>query len=109
VEVHEDQERIAEPRLFRRILLGSLDTYAACQREARRLRARGATAIVAPAAAIQVGRAGGQLVRGLDLVDAPAREGRTLALVGRRPDLRGWLCVEAGRPTARVLAHVNHL
>jgi hypothetical protein len=108
VEVDPDEERIAEPRLFRRVLLGGMDTYDACRREARRLRTRGATAIVAPAAGLQPGRAGGQLVRALDLVDAPPRDGRTLALYGPRPALRGWVCVEAGRPSARVLALVNH-
>jgi hypothetical protein len=109
VEVDEDQERVAQPRLFRRLLLGGGETYDECRREARRLRNRGATAIVAPAAGLRPGRASGQRVDGLDLVEAPSRDGRTLALFGSRPELRGWVCVEAGRPSARVLALVNHL
>jgi hypothetical protein len=108
VEVPEEAERIAKPRLFRRVLLGGRDSYDACRREALRLRKRGATAIVAPAAGIKPGRAGGQVVRGPDLADAPARDGRTLALFGPRPELRGWRCVQAGRPSARLLALVNH-
>lgn len=109
VEVDEDEERIAQPRLFRRLLFGGVETYEECRREARRLRKRGATAIVAPAAGLKAGRAGGQHVRGTDLLDAPSRDGRTLALFGPRPELRGWVCVEVGRPSVRVLALVNHL
>jgi hypothetical protein len=109
VEVDENEERIAQPRLFRRLLLGGLESYDACRREARRLRDRGATAIVAPAAGLKAGRANGQHVDGLDLIEASPREGRTLALFGPRPELRGWVCVEAGRPNARVLELVNQL
>lgn len=108
VEVQEGEERIARPRLFRRLLLGGKHTYDACRSEARRLRKRGATAVLAPSAGLRSGRGGGQLVRGEDLIEAPNREAHTLALFGPRPELRGWVCVEAGRPSARVLALVNH-
>jgi hypothetical protein len=108
VEIHADEERIAEPRLFRRLLIGGRETYEACRREALRLRRRGASAILAPAAALKPGRAGGQYVRGLDLIEAPPRDGHTLALFGPRPELRGWVCVQAGRPSPRVLELVNH-
>ena len=37
------------------------------------------------------------------------RERLAAALFGPRPELRGWVCVEAGRPSTRVLALVNHL
>jgi hypothetical protein len=108
VEVLEEDEQVAQPRLFRRLMLGGTETYEECRQEARRLRRRGATALLAPAAGLKPGSGGGQRVRGLDLVEAPPRDGRTLALFGPRPQLRGWRCVEAGRPTARVLALVNH-
>ena len=107
IEVPEGSERVSRPRLFRRTLRGGTETYPACQEEARRVRARGDTALEAPAAALATGGARGQLVQG-DLVEAPARDGHTLALFGPRPDLRGWVCAEAGRPTTRVLALVNH-
>lgn len=109
VEIDESEEHIAQPRLFRRLLTGGTETYDECRREARRLRRRGATALVAPAAGLMPGSGGGQQVRGLKLIEAPPRDGRTLALFGARPELRGWQCVEAGRPNARVLALVNHL
>ena len=108
VEVPDGSERISRPRLFRGMLRGGLESYRACQAEARRLRARGATALEAPTAALVAGGARGQLVR-RELVEAPARDGRTLALFGPRPDVRGWACAEDGRPTARLLALVNHL
>jgi hypothetical protein len=107
VEVPDGSERISRPRLFRGMLRGGLETYPACQAEAGRLRAQGATALEAPTAALVVGGARGQLVR-RELVEAPARDGRTLALFGPRPDVRGWACADAGRPTTRVLALVNH-
>lgn len=108
IEVPDGSERVSSPRLFRRTLRGGTETYRVCQEEAHRLRARGATALEAPAAALVPGGARGQLVR-RELVEAPARDGRTLALFGPRPDLRGWACSDLGRPTARVLALVNPL
>lgn len=108
VEVPEASETVARPRLFRRTLRGGLNTYEACQDEARRLRGRGATALEAPSAGLVPGGARGQLVRGRNFVEAPARDGRTLALFGVRRALRGWACGDAASPTARVLALVNH-
>lgn len=109
IEVPDGSERISQPRLFRRTLRGGLETYAACQKEARRLRLRGATAVEAPSAGLRVGGARGQLVRGRDLVEAPARDGHTLALFGPRPELRGWACMDGGRPAARILGLVQTL
>jgi RES domain len=108
VEVPDASERVAHPRLFRRMLRGGLDTYEACQDEARRLRGRGATALEAPSAGLVAGGARGQLVRGRRLIDGPALDGRTLALFGVRRALRGWACADAASPSARVLALVNH-
>jgi RES domain-containing protein len=109
VEVPEGSENVARPRLFQRTLRGGLETYAACQEEARRIRRRGATAIEAPSAGLRPGGARGQLVRGRHLVEAPPRDGRTLALFGVRRELRGWACMDEGRPTGRVLELVNQL
>jgi hypothetical protein len=108
VEVPKDSETVGRPRLFRRTLRGGLESYEACREEARRLLARGATAIEAPGAALRAGAARGQLVRGDNLVEASALDGRTLALFGPRPEVRGWLCADSAHPTERVLALVNH-
>jgi hypothetical protein len=108
VEVTDEAERVARPRLFRQTLRGGTESYEQCRAEANRLRARGATAIEAPAAALVSGAARGQLVRSDDLVEASARDGRTLALFGMRPELRGWLCADGARPHARLLALVNY-
>lgn len=107
VDIPEDSERVVRPRLFPRSLRGGTESYSACRGEARRLRARGATALEAPTAALVSGGARGQLVR-RKLVEASARDGRTLALFGPRADVRGWTCHDSGQPTARVLALVNH-
>lgn len=108
VDVGDVSERVARPRLFLRTLRGGRDTYEACQEEARRLRRRGATAVEAPSAALVSGGARGQLVRGRKLIEAPARDGKTLALFGVRGDLRGWACHDDGHPTERLLRLVNH-
>ncbi len=108
VEVTDEAERVARPRLFRQTLRGGPESYEQCRGEARRLLVRGATAIEAPAAALVTGAARGQLVRGDDLIEAPARDGRTLALFGIRPELRGWLSADGARPQGRLLALVNH-
>lgn len=109
VEVPENSEQIGRPRLFARTVRGGLETYPACQEEARRLRRGGATAVEAPTAGLVPGGARGQTVRGRHLVEAPARDGRTLALFGVRRELRGWTCADEAGPSERVLALVNHL
>jgi hypothetical protein len=63
--------------------------WAACQAEARRLRARGAVKLVAPAAALVPGGAFGWRVES-GLRPGPARDGTTIVLFGRRPELVGW-------------------
>jgi RES domain len=108
VDVPDGSEQVARPRLFERTLRGGLETYAACQVEARRLRRRGATAIEAPSAGLVRGGARGQLARPRRMIEASPRDGRTLALLGVRRELRGWACMDEGRPTQRVLALVNH-
>jgi len=106
VEVPAGSEIVHQPSLDQSQLLGGFESHAACREEARRLRAKGATAIQAPSAALLPGAARGQRVsRGL--VEAEKRDGRVLALFGRRPRLRGWLCAESGRPAARLLGLVR--
>jgi RES domain-containing protein len=108
VELSEDSEHLSQPALPEAALLGGLDSYPACRVEARRLRANGATAVQAPSAALLPGTARGQRVES-GLIEADAVEGRVLAVFGRRPKLRGWLCAQSGRPAERVLGLVRHL
>lgn len=96
-----------EPGLSARTLTGGLGSYATCQREARRLRARGVRGLVAPAAALLPGAAHGWRVqRGLQRGEP--REGRVIVLFGPRPDLVGWEAVHEGRPSAKLLGRVRH-
>jgi RES domain len=104
LEIDVERETLAEPSLPTRSLTGGFESYPACRDEAERLRSEGATALVAPSAALLPGGAGGQIVAGGELRDAPGRDGRTLCLFGVRPDVRGHRCVENGRPSARVLS-----
>jgi hypothetical protein len=108
VELPGDIDAAAAPDLDQRDLFGDLASYSACQAEARRLRADGAQAIVAPSAALRPGEAGGQLTDG-GLKDAPERDGVVWVLVGARPDLRGWAAVDSGSPPLRVLWRVRYM
>ena len=100
--------RAVAPALPVEVTTGGLDTYAACQREARRLRALGAAALSAPSAALVEAGASGWLVDG-GLTPGPARDGRVLALFGRHPRLVGWSAVHAGQPDPRILPRVRQL
>jgi hypothetical protein len=99
---------LARPQLPRRILTGGLDTYDACRREARRLRAAGATGLVAPSAALREGGAHGWRVDA-GLRAGPPRDGMTIVLFGRRPDLVGWPTCAEGRPDPSLLERVRPL
>lgn len=101
-------ETADEPQLPDDVLRGGVDSYAACQEEARRMRRHGATAIRVPSAALTIGGARGQYVLG-GLVEADDRIGRVLVLYGARADLRGWLCARDGRPSERILDLVRLL
>ncbi len=97
----------AEPDVPERLLRGGLDSHPACQDEAARLRAHGATAIVAASAALRGGAARGWRVQ-LGLREAPPADGRVLVLFGPHPELVGWLVVDQGRPPAELLPAVRH-
>lgn len=109
VDVDEGAERIMRPRLHRLTLVGGQATYDACRAAARRLRRRGATALVAPSAALREGAARGELTRDRDLVDAPGRDGRVLVLFGARPQTRAWACGAATSAPVRLLPLVRQL
>lgn len=96
------------PDLSARTLRGGPATYAACRREAARLRAAGRPGLVAPSAALRSGGAHGWQVEG-GLRRGPARDGRVIVLFGRRPDLVGWEAVAEGRPDPRLLRRVRAL
>jgi hypothetical protein len=98
----------ARPSLSARVLSGGLLTYGACRRAARALRRAGATALLAPSAALRPGGAGGWRIDG-GFVPGPARDGRVVVLYGRQPLLVGWSAVHIGQPDARILARVNPL
>jgi len=110
VEVASDEEEPepAVPQLPRTVLQGGLDSYPACQQEARRLRAGGATNLEAPSAALHEGAARGEFTHG-GLVEADPRDGRVRVLYGTRRDLRGWLCAGHGQPSERLLSLVRPL
>jgi hypothetical protein len=94
------------PKLSHAVLTGGVDTYAACQAEARRLVANGATAVSAPSAALVPGGARGWKVDG-GLKLAPERDANVLALFGPRPDLTGWAACYTGSPRPDLLARVR--
>lgn len=90
------------------LLKGDETSYPACQAEARRLRALGATRIEAPSAALTAGGASGWVVDPVITSAPPSREGRVLVIFGPQPALVGWPAVEGGSPPERVLAFVRH-
>jgi hypothetical protein len=98
----------AGPRLSEPALTGGIETYEACQKEARRLRAQGAQALRAPSAAVLPGGARGWKVDG-GLHPAAERDGIVLAVFGPRPDFVGWTAAFAGRPRSDLLTRVRHL
>lgn len=98
----------AEPKLPMRTLTGGLDSYAACQAEATRLRAAGATRLEAPAAALKPGTARGWTAAPAIAPAAEARDGRVWVLFGAC-DAVGWPAVVAGSPPEDVLPLVRAL
>ncbi len=95
------------PALPVEICTGGEGTYLACQAEASRLRAGGASGLVAQAAALQDEAAGGWRVDA-GLQGAAPADGRVFVIFGPRPDLVGWLIVDDGHPPVEVLPGVRH-
>jgi len=96
-----------EPDLPRSVLLGGRESYAACQAEASRLRAKGATRLVATSAALLPGGARGHRVEG-GLKPGPPKDGTVIVVFGRHPDLVGWAAMAEGRPRDDLLQKVRH-
>jgi RES domain len=102
-----DSIRPAELQIKPKIATGGLETYQACQAEARRLRAEGAEELRAPSAALLQGQAGGWMVKE-GLKPGPSQNGFVFALFGPRPDLVGWAATVAGRPSRDLLKWVRY-
>lgn len=95
-------------RLARSVTTGGTDSYGRCRAHADRLRDAGATAILAPSAALARAAAGGcRTDHGLK--PASAADGRVLVLFGPRPDLVGWIVVSGGAPPLDLITFVCHL
>jgi hypothetical protein len=103
-----DDIPLETPHLAHGVLAGGVPTYEICQREARRLRAKGAQGLRAPSAALLPGAARGWKVDG-GLQRAADRDGIVVAVFGLRPDVVGWTAAFAGRPHADLLTRVRHL
>lgn len=88
-------------------LTGGPETYPRCQAESRRLRARGATRLIAPSAALVEGGAGGYFVRDGPRA-APSRDGVVIVVFGAAEPMVGWVAADAARPPADLLGRVRH-
>lgn len=88
-------------------LTGDRASWAACQREAVRLRGAGKVGLTAPSAALAPGGAHGSRVEGGER-PGPPRDGINLVLFGARPDLIGWRATVSGGPAPELLARVRH-
>jgi RES domain len=94
------------PRLSPEVQTSGVDSYASCQAEARRLRKRGSTGLVAQSAALQPGAASGWRVE-QGLQPSEPVDGRVIILFGPRPDLVGWLITDDGHPPSNLLPGVR--
>jgi hypothetical protein len=103
-----DDLPVGTPLITLAVLTGGLDTYAACRKDARRIRNHGVAALRAPSAALLPGCARGWKVDG-GLQPAAERDGTVLAIFGPRPDFIGWMAAFAARPRADLLSRVRHL
>jgi hypothetical protein len=97
-----------EPRLPARILMGGVDSYEACRREARTIRDEGERGLVAPSAALGRNGPSGYRTDG-GLRPGPSRVERVVVLFGPRPDLVGWVACAVGRPRSELLGRTRHL
>jgi len=103
----DDREPAARPALAPGTLTGGPATHAACREAARALRARGATRLDVPSAALVPGGAHGHRVDA-GLKTGPPRDAGTVVLFGLRPSLVGWRAAREGRPSGDLLTRVRH-
>ena len=99
---------LAAPSLPDATLVGGTTTYAACRTESARLRAAGASGLVAPSAALDR-RTGSGYRTDAGLRAGPRREESVIVLFGPRPDLVGWTACFEGRPRPELITRVRHL
>ncbi|MEE8526725.1 MAG: RES domain-containing protein [Thermoanaerobaculia bacterium] len=97
----------ARPRLDDTVLSGGPESYVACRAEAARRRARGLRGLRTRSAALSPGQASGWQVDA-GLTPGPSRDGETIVLFGRRPDLVGWPVVLEGPPPDELISRVRH-
>jgi hypothetical protein len=97
----------ARPQLPSEVLTGDLDSYGACQAEARRLRTRGAEGLTAPSAALRSRTPSGFRTNG-GLRPGPSRSERVVVVFGAQPRLLGWSACSEGRPRPDLLHRVRH-
>jgi hypothetical protein len=97
----------ARVRLPEGVLTGGPDSYPMCQKEARRLRGRGARGLTAPSAALKPGAARGTIVEH-GARPAAARDGTVIVLFGSTDDIVGWTAGDQARPAVDVLDRVHH-
>jgi len=108
IELEPRGESLELPLLPETTLRGNRSTYAACWAEAARLRARGATGLIAPTAGLRNSAAGGQRCSDGALHEhSGERDGKTLVLFGARPECSGWRCCHRGRPDGRLIELVR--
>jgi hypothetical protein len=94
-------------RLPAESVTGGLESYPPCQAESRRLRARGASRLLAPSAALVPGGARGTIVHGGPCT-GPARNGHVIVVFGAPHALIGWVAADAARPPEDLLERVHH-
>lgn len=95
-------------RLPPAVVRGDERSYEACRREARRMRAAGASGFRAESAAIRSSTQSGYRVSD-GLRPGPRRTEEVVVLFGPRPDLIGWAACAVGRPREDLLRRVRHV
>ena len=100
-------EEAAKPTLPMAVMTGGIEHYRECREEAKRLRANGATRLVAPAAAVLPGAPSGWRVDD-GLVPGPPRDEFTIVVFGRCSEAVA-LIAAVGRPAADIIPRVRHL
>jgi hypothetical protein len=89
------------------VLTGGRDTYSSCQQEARVMRDRGISRVVAVTAALMSGGARAMRVDGGVRVAEP-QDGETVVIFGTPSDLRGWIAGNDAAPPPDLIGRVRH-